>query len=77
MRREADGEGPAAEAAKKRYDDALKSLGFRPRGAELKGGGVSGDKPQTLRDAGRHAPPPEWAEQYREYSRGLADPDRK
>jgi hypothetical protein len=77
MKRAADQQGMAGQDAKKRFDDALRSLGLRPRGTLLRHGGVADDLPQNLRDAGRFAPPPEWAEQFREYTRGVAGGQRK
>jgi hypothetical protein len=72
MERAAAEQGPRAEAAKKQLDEALRSLGLRPRGTQLQGGQTPRDQLQNLRDAGRFAPPPEWAEQVRQYHRGVA-----
>jgi hypothetical protein len=72
MKQAAGKQGPAGTAARKQFDDALRSLGLRPRGTELRHGGMQTDQLQNLRDAGRFAPPPEWAEQFREYTRGVA-----
>jgi len=72
MRESAGEKGASGESARKRFEDALRSLGLRPRGAELKHGGVEADKTQKQRDAGRFAPPPDWAEQFREYTKGVA-----
>lgn len=73
LQREAKEKGPRGEAAKKQFDDALKSLGLRPGSTVIKHGGVKGDQMRDLRDAGRFAPPAEWAEQFREYTRGVAN----
>jgi hypothetical protein len=72
MQRAAGEQGLAGENAKKQFNDALRSLGLRPNGVELSHGGIAPDQPQNLRDAGRFAPPADWAEQFREYTRGVA-----
>ncbi len=76
MRASAGEKGANSEVARKRFEDALRSLGLRPRGAELKHGGVTTDKPQQQRDASRFVPPPDWAEQFREYTKGVAGEQR-
>jgi hypothetical protein len=77
MRQSAAEKGPAGEAARKQFSDALKSLGLRPRGTGLGPGGTPRDKPQNLHDAGRFPPPPDYAEQFREYTKGVAGGERK
>lgn len=77
MQRAAAQKGPDGDAARKHLNDALRSLGLRPRGAELRHGGIKIDEPENLRDAGQFAPPPDWAEQFREYTRGVSEGDRK
>ena len=77
MKRAAAQEGPKGAAARRQFNDALRSLGLRPHGAELRRGGTAQDQPENLRDAGRFAPPPEWAEQFRAYTRGVAGGQRK
>jgi len=76
MRRAASDKGPVGQAARKQLDEALFSLGLRPRGTELRHGGVAPDRPDKLREHGRFAPPPDWAEQFRAYTRGIAGADR-
>ncbi len=73
LRQAAGEKGPRGEAAKRQFDDALKSLGLRPGTTYLKHGGTKPDQIQDLRDSGRFAPPPDWAEQFREYTRGVAN----
>jgi hypothetical protein len=73
LREAADEKGPRGEAAKKQLDDALKSLGLRPGTTVIKHGGAKPDQIRDLRDSGRFAPPDEWAEQFREYTRGVAN----
>ena len=77
MKRMAAEQGPQGEAARKNFNDALRSLGLRPRGTELRRGGVTPDKPQNLRDPRSFAAPPEWDEQLRAYTRGVAGADRQ
>ena len=73
LREAADQKGPRGEEAKKQLDNALKSLGLRPGTTYLKHGGTKADQIRDMRDSGRFAPPPDWAEQYREYTRGVAN----
>ena len=60
-------------SAKRELDDALKSLGIRRPGTEIKGGSTGRDKTRDLYEAGRAAPPPDWAEAVRDYQRGVAE----
>jgi hypothetical protein len=73
LEREARDSGPKGKEAKKELDDALKSLGLRPRSTQIGRGSTSPDRDRNLRDRGRFAPPAEWAEQFREYQRGGSD----
>jgi hypothetical protein len=77
MQRAAAQKGPEGEAARKQLSEALKSLGLRPHGTELRRGGVQREGSQNLHDAGRFAPPPDWADQFREYTRGVAGGKQK
>ncbi len=77
MKRRADQSGPQADAARKQFNDALRSLGLQPRGTELRHGGVAQDKRENLRDPRNFVPPPEWDDQMRAYTRGVAGADRK
>jgi hypothetical protein len=72
MQHSAKEEGPDGANAKKLFDDAVRSLGLRRHTVELRHGGIATEQRQTLRDAGRFAPPPDWADQFREYTRGVA-----
>ncbi len=76
MRKAAGEKGPQSETAKRQLDDALKSLGLRPGATFLEHGGTKSDQVRDLRDAGRFAPPADWAEQFREYTRGVAEQGR-
>ena len=77
MKRDAAGKGPQSETARKSLDEALKSLGLRRHGTELRGGQTARDRLQDLRDAGRFGAPAQWAEQFREYTRGVAGGGRE
>ena len=77
MRRSAAQPGAAGQRAGQHFDNALRSLGLRPGGAELHGGGVAPEDSAGLRDAGRFAPPADWAEQFRAYTRGIAGDDQQ
>jgi collagen type III alpha len=67
---------PAGAAARRELDEALRSLGLRPGGTQLRRGGTTAQRTEGLRDAGRFAPPPQWAEQFRAYTRGIAGENR-
>lgn len=71
LQRSAAQPGPQQPAAKKKLDDALRSLGVRPRGTELRGGSTA-DTPGGLRENIRFEPPREWLEQIGEYQRAVA-----
>ena len=74
--RDAGREGGRDEAARTSLDEALRRLGLRPHGTDLRGGGTVSDQLQNMREAGRFAPPPNWAELLREYTRGLSGSGR-
>jgi hypothetical protein len=77
MKQSAAVPGPDGEAARKELRDTLRSLGLQRRGSQLRHGDIKADKMQQLRDAGRYAPPPEWAEQFREYTRGIGSQNQQ
>ena len=77
MKRLAAEAGPQGDAARKDFNDAIRSLGLRPRGTELRHGGVASDKPANQHDARNSVPPPDWDEQMRAYTRGVAGADRQ
>ena len=62
----------AGAAARKKLDNALRNLRLTLHGTQIGRGDTTADQEQNLRNAGRYAPPPEWAEQLREYMRGVA-----
>lgn len=76
MRRAAARQGAEGQAAQQRLDEALRSLGLRPRGLQLDGGQSQVQRLPQLRDGGRFEPPAEWSEQVREYLRGIAEGGR-
>jgi hypothetical protein len=74
--READGHDARAQAARKSLDEAIRSLGLRSQGTELRGGHTVHDRMQQLHDAGRSDPPSDWDEMFRAYSSGVAGRER-
>jgi len=76
MQRAAAQQDAEGQAARERLNEALKSLGLRPRGLELGGGQSQVERLPQLREAGRFEPPPQWSEQVREYLRGIAEGGR-
>jgi len=72
MKRDAQAAGPQGEAARKQLDGALDGLGLRPRGASLRGGQTSETRTPTVRDARRSEPPPEYRQQFRAFTKGVA-----
>jgi hypothetical protein len=77
MQQAAAQKGQAGQSARQQFNDALRSLGLRPHGSELRPGSITPDQPQNLHDAGRFAPPADWAEQFRQYTRGVAGQQRQ
>ena len=77
MKRAAAGEGPERKTAQNELDRALKSLGLRPRGTQLRGGGTGDDRLREMREAGRFDPPSDWSELFRAYTRGVTSGGRK
>lgn len=71
LRKGADEAGPKGDSARQEFDDALRSLGLRPRGASLTGERKRDDHQRGLRQDRRAAPPPEYQEQWYEYKKSL------
>lgn len=71
LKHAAEESGPRSDAARE-LDEALRSLGLRPRGAALEGSRQPGKAIGGLREGQRTAPPPEYREQYREFSKAKA-----
>ncbi|HUY89280.1 MAG TPA: hypothetical protein VMV10_11140 [Pirellulales bacterium] len=72
LRSSAQQPGRQGDAAREELDETLRSLGLRPRGSSLSGGQKRGDQRRNLIESRRTAPPAEYAEQYREFSKGIS-----
>lgn len=64
-------QGPRGDQARRDLQKALRSLGLKPRGTQLRDKATTADALQQ-QDAGRFAPPAEWAEWYEAYTKGVA-----
>jgi hypothetical protein len=71
MKRAAGQEGPQSGPARKQLDDALKSLGLRPRNLSLKGD-TERDQFRSQHEQRRIDPPSGWGEWQKAYSEGLS-----
>ncbi len=67
---------PAGREAQRSLNQALRSLGLRPRGTELRRGATPTERIDRIRDAGRFRPPSDWAEQFEAYTRSIAEDER-
>lgn len=76
MRSQSQAAGEKGAAARRELDDALRSLGLRPRGTSIKGNAARSDKQSGYRESRRTAPPPEYEEQYKAYTEGTAKGNR-
>ncbi|HVX14056.1 MAG TPA: hypothetical protein VHC22_22920 [Pirellulales bacterium] len=72
LKKGADEAGPKGDAARQELDDALRSLGLRPRGTSLSGEHKPDDRQRNLRDSRRAPPPPEYQEQWIEFNKATA-----
>lgn len=72
MQRDAQQDTPQADKAKRNLNEALQSLGLKPKVTTRRGDAKADDATRGLREAARVAPPPEYAEQYRAFQRGAA-----
>jgi hypothetical protein len=72
MRSQSQAAGEKGVAARRELDDALRSLGLRPRGTSIKGNAARSDNQSGYRESRRTAPPPEYEEQYKAYTQGTA-----
>ncbi len=63
---------PGSEAAKA-YNEFLKNLDLHPHGTRLEGGKTRSDDMRSVRDSGQMAPPSDWAELYRAYTRSMTE----
>ena len=64
--------GNRGASAKRELDEALQSLGLRPRATSMQGNAKRDDKSQGYKESRRSGPPPEYAEQYKAYTQGTA-----
>jgi len=71
LNQDAQQDGPAGDAARRARDEALKSLGLRPHGTELRGGGL-GESHVGKHDSTRYEAPGSWSDWLKAYSRGVA-----
>jgi hypothetical protein len=72
MRREADSTPAKSAVPRRELDSALRSLGLKPRGADLKSDSARDDQLHGLRESRRSSPPAEYAEQYKAYTQGTS-----
>ena len=68
-------EGARSDSARTELDGALDSLGLRPPGTQFRGGRAETDGLERLREGLRSDPPPERADAYRAYRRGVSGRD--
>jgi hypothetical protein len=66
--------GAKGQAGQKQLQEALRSLGLRPRGTAVGADRAAGDRIRNLREGLRIPPPPEYAEQYRAFTTGKSAP---
>lgn len=64
--------GESGAPAQRELDEALRSLGLRPRATSMSGNAGRDDKSQGYKESRRTNPPPEYAEQYEAYTQGTA-----
>jgi hypothetical protein len=76
LRRRAGPDNAQGQQARRDLDQALRSLGLRPRGTELKRGTTQTERIEGVRESGRFRPPADWAEQFEAYTRSIAEGDR-
>ena len=70
MMKAAQEQGPRAREAKQEFDKALLSLGLAKRSTRSSSDQTRKDQVQS-QDPGRFAPPPEWAELFEAYNKGV------
>ena len=75
MRDAAGQPGTGGKAARKEYDEAVKSLGLRPSGTELRHGRGKTDSVRKT-DSRRFDPPAKWTERSRAYTRSIGKEDK-
>jgi hypothetical protein len=72
MRRQASQRGPEGQTARKDLDEALRSLGLRPRTTTLQSNKGRDDQSRGLKESRRSQPPAEYAEQFKAYTQGTS-----
>lgn len=60
------------EDGKRELDQALRSLGIRPRDTSLKSNSARDDQARGMKESRRTAPPAEYAEQFKAYTQGTS-----
>jgi hypothetical protein len=64
-------EAPPGSPKRQELDEMLKNLGLRPRGVSRVGEQTKPDDLRRLREGRSVPPPPDWAEQFRAFRRGI------
>lgn len=72
MKRAAAQGDTQGKTARGSLDEALKSLGLRPHGTQLRGDETQSDQLRGMRESGRYAAPGDWNEWLKAYTRGVA-----
>jgi hypothetical protein len=70
MMKAAQEQGPRGQAAKQEFDKALRSLGLTQRSTRTSSDRTRKDQLQS-QDPGRFSPPPEWADLFEAYNKGV------
>jgi hypothetical protein len=72
MRKAAQAPGETGAASRQELDEALRSLGLRPRGSSVGGNTGRDDQSRGYKESRRTSPPPEYAPQYKAYQQGTS-----
>ncbi len=72
MRKNAQAPEQRDSSGRRQLDDALRSLGLRPRGATLGSNAKRDDRSQGYRESHRTTPPPEYSEAFKAYTQGTS-----
>ena len=73
MRQVAGRQGADGNDAKAELDEALRSLGLRPRSTELEGGQSEQDQFRGMKDSRRFDPPPKWRDLFEAYTKSISE----
>ena len=76
MRQNAKEPGPNGDAARKQFQENLKSLGLRPGTTTQQGSTAAGDTFGSGRGGKRSEPPAKYADQYRAYTTGVGQSEK-